>query len=268
MKRLICIFLAVVFLISSSGIYPTREVEAYGYLLLWFVAGYSIAAMVINGVEYDAPPWWYEVSVDEIAAEFVNPQGEESKEEALTGLLYHAQRDSSVDLSVYGATVLETLRLSNNNYDKKSFIKFLGVIKHKEAGSDLVRLFTETDDEELQIACVRTLGVLGDEAAASLLHEHLEKCFNRSDVPQDMAAALSGALGLLGDESSSPLFKQMLQEKDWPLRCAAAVGLGYLGLGRVELEQALVEESNNDTKVAMLDALGKIGDVASVGVIV
>jgi len=78
-------------------------------------------------------------------------------------------------------------------------------------------------------------------------------------------------------EESSQIFISLLTRKDWPERLAGAVGIQCLAVNcndsslldevRLAIENALVNERDNQTKIGMLYALGEISNAESLDII-
>lgn len=104
-----------------------------------------------------------------------------------------------------------------------TIINILGRLKDQRAIAPLERLLARSTDEDIQMLCINSLGLLGDKKAIPLIKDKLDS----PNVRVQAYAAL--ALARLGDPIQKRLVKEFLKDKDERAQWPALQALGVMG---------------------------------------
>jgi HEAT repeat protein len=110
------------------------------------------------------------------------------------------------------------------------------------------------------------VGILGEIRSADAI-DHFRRTIEHSDARVRRETIL--ALSKIGGEEALPLLAKGLNDKEPSLRAAAALGMGLTKLGTAvtPLLARLAQETDLDTQVEVIRALGRVGDPRAVPVL-
>ena len=110
------------------------------------------------------------------------------------------------------------------------------------------------------------VGILGEIRSADAV-DHFRRTIEHSDARGRRETIL--ALSKIGGEEAVPLLAKGLNDKDPSLRAAAALGMGLTKLATAvtPLLARLAQETDQDTQVEVIRALGRVGDPRAVPVL-
>lgn len=130
-----------------------------------------------------------------------------------------------------------------------------------------VPLLEEMVGDERWFVVRNMVGILGEIRSADAV-EHFRRTIEHSDARVRRETIL--ALGKVGGEESVPLLAKGLNDKEASLRSAAALGLGLTKMATAvtPLLARLGQETDLDSQLEIIRALGRVGDARAVPALV
>jgi HEAT repeat protein len=130
------------------------------------------------------------------------------------------------------------------------------------AKEEVRRLFSDSDDAEMQRYLALIMGYTQDPAALPILEEAL------ADPDSETRIYALWALGTLGDPGAVPALSRALQDPDPGIRKTAAFSLGELGLAAgIDPLMPLLEDGVADVRWNAALSLSRLGSYAGVPVL-
>lgn len=147
----------------------------------------------------------------------------------------------------------------NHRFESKGpvmALRTLAQIQDQQAVTPLLSILEESEDLEVEIAAIETLGELGNPEALLALLSRLDS--ERSELRAKAAAAL----GWLGEPNALQSLRRMLSDGDWWVRRASAGAIARLAGGIDVLYQAL-DDPDPFAADAAAEALADAGELVN-----
>jgi len=153
-----------------------------------------------------------------------------------------------------GDDLLELLKQANlETHRKYLLVELLGFFKHLPALKLLTLMLTETEDDELKIKIIKSLGDLSSPTSLSVLEAHLD--YGNWRIRSETVKSL----GKIGDEKMAQPLKEKMSDENWWVRYNAALSLSHIGKTGIDLLKAASQKKRKDpAKEISLQVLSEI----------
>lgn len=148
------------------------------------------------------------------------------------------------------------VRVNHNQGDKgvTEIIRILGVIGDSEAGPALAELLYSSEEAEVRIAIIETLGLIGGPLALRPLRRMIQSTDWR------IRAKAATAFSKIGDPSINPILSEGLGDPSWWMRRNCAAALAVLP-GGIDLLYDAIGAIDRFTRDAAAEALADCGEL-------